>query len=368
MAWNDVARRGLRAALIPAVALATVLPASASTPTSLTDAQYGATFLADQLITGAGYVASPTGAPSQGDTAFADLAIHAAGVDRAGATRATRWLSTHLTFTLRVNGQDAPGPLALDILVATASGLNPRAFGGAFPTNDLVARLEATQRTTGTSAGLFGAQSATYDGATRQGLALAALASAGVPASDPHVVSGLAWLTGQQCSDGLWQAYRASTAKPCPSASTSTYLGPDTNSTAFAVMGLAAYGQHPNESATLAGLAAVRASDGGFAFMAVAGQPSDPNSTALVLQALEADQVDVTAAPWTQAGASPVTALESYQLGCSAPAAQQGGFTYPGTSGPNTLATVQAIAPLAGQAYPLSESTPTLTSPSMTCS
>ena len=50
--------------------------------------------------------------------------------------------------------------------------MSPTSFGG----TNLVARLLATQRTTGTDAGLFGAQDPTFDGAYRQGLALAALA------------------------------------------------------------------------------------------------------------------------------------------------------------------------------------------------
>ena len=76
------------------------------------------------------------------------------------------------TRYVRVDGSDGPGQLALLILDAHAMGVNPKAFGA----TDLVSCLLATERTSGTDKVLFGAQDATYDGAYRQGLSLAALA------------------------------------------------------------------------------------------------------------------------------------------------------------------------------------------------
>jgi hypothetical protein len=177
------------------------------------------------------------------------------------------------------------GRIGYAVLAAVAEGRNPRQFGGA----DLVAKLVATQRTTGGDAGLFGAGTPTFDGAFRQGVALTALKAAKVPSSDPAVVKGLGCLTSQQCANGLWLAYRADTSVACPAADPATFAGPDTNSTGLAVQGLAAYGKYPQRAKVLASLEAVRSADGGFPFLAAPGQESDPNSTAVTIQAFLAE-------------------------------------------------------------------------------
>src|SRR6185437_13433088 len=152
--------------------------------------------------------------------------------------------------------------------------------------HDLVARLLGTARTSGPDAGLFGTADPSFDGAFRQGVALAALHAAGVSQSNGAVAAGIGWLTGQQCANGLWQSYRSDTSVPCPAADPATFTGPDTNSTGMAVQGLAAYSRSPNRSGTLASLHAVQSADGGFPLIAAPGQSSDPDSTALTLQAL----------------------------------------------------------------------------------
>ena len=134
---------------------------------------------------------------------------------------------------MTVSGSDGPGQLALLILDAHALGVSPTSFGG----TDLVARLLATQRTTGADAGLFGVQDPTYDGAYRQGLSLAALAAVGTT-SGAAVTAAESWLTGQQCGDGGWTSY-ITAANPC-NGKPAKYEGPDTNSTALAVEGLEA--------------------------------------------------------------------------------------------------------------------------------
>ena len=55
----------------------------------------------------------------------------------------------------------------------------------------------------------------TFDGAFRQGLALAALAAAGVPKTNARVPGRIAWLAHQQCANGLWEAYRSDTSMAC---------------------------------------------------------------------------------------------------------------------------------------------------------
>ena len=161
------------------------------------------------------------------------FALASAGVDLRQASAALTYLEAHVNTYVTVASADGPGQLALLILDAHAMGVSPTSFGG----TDLVARLVATQRTTGTDAGLFGIQDPSFDGAYRQGLSLAALAVAGVT-TGTAVTSAESWLTGQQCPDGGWTSY-INASNPC-NGKPANFAGPDTNSTALAVQGLEA--------------------------------------------------------------------------------------------------------------------------------
>lgn len=358
-------RRGLRVLLAPlalTAVVATGAPAVAAPPAaSVTVAEYGGGYLARQVSAAKGFRDSVSA------TANALIALEAAGVGRGATDRAATYLTAHLGDELRTAGVDNAGRIALVVLAAVAHGDDPRAFGGTGAQNDLVTRLLATARTTGPDAGLFGAQDPTYDGAYRQGLALAALEAAKVPAGNPKVARGISWLTGQQCANGLWQGYRSDTSAPCRAADPATFTGPDTNSTALAVQGLAAYRRYPQTQATLSGLDAVQSADGGFPFIAAPGQSSDPNSTALGIQALVAVKVSPTAARWTEGGRTPYQALATYQLGCSDPAASRGAFYFPGSRQPNDLATVQAVPAAAGKALPVAPSATRAVAPVVPC-
>lgn len=189
-------------------------------------------------FTTAGYIPTPTpGQADLSDTAESVLSLAVAGVDLATARAGFAYLSRHVDAYAVSGGTDDPGALAVLILGAHALGDNPRDVGG----SDLVARLQATVTTKGQDAGLYGAQDPTYDGAYRQGLALVALAAAGVKGTATAAARG--WLTGQQCAtDGGWEAYRTDLSLACTAPDPSTYSGPDTNSTALAIEGLAAQG------------------------------------------------------------------------------------------------------------------------------
>ena len=207
------ARRGLRAlvaATVISVALGGALAgvADATPPTNLTRAQRGAQWLANQIKTNHGFVTS-FGAADVTSTAYAVIGMRAVGVDKPASDLAIRYLRTKIGTQVQLNGQDAPGALAEYILAAVADNQDPRHFGGTAAQNNLVARLLATARTTGTDAGLFGVQDPTFDGAFRQGLALAALKAAGVAADQARLTAGISWLKKQQCANGLWQSYRA---------------------------------------------------------------------------------------------------------------------------------------------------------------
>ncbi len=334
----------------PSVALAgTATPSLATTTFPQTaSAQQGATWLARQL-TPSGYVLSTT-SPGQPDlvaTANVVLALASAGVDQRGAEAALTYLESHVGAYVTVSGSDGPGQLALLILDAHALGVDPRLFGG----TDLVARLLATERTSGPDAGLFGIQDPSFDGAFRQGLSLAALAAVGVTAPS-QVGTADAWLAGQQCPDGGWTSY-ITVSNPC-NGNPASFVGPDTNSTALAVQGLVAQGAlGPSGAASaLTFISGGQDADGGWGFEPNAlGAPgsTDPDSTALVIQAIVALGLSPSAARFNQGSANPVSTLLSFQL-ASGPG--QGAFFFPGTTDPNLLATYQSVPAAAGVILP----------------
>ena len=366
MTADSGARRGLRALVLfttITLAIAVAADAAGATPRvrrrtvqSRASAELGATWLADQITQNGGFIES-FGAPDVTDTAYAVLGLHAAKIGGAASDAAITFLEGHLGTDLQgSDGHDAPGALAEDILAATAAGADPYHFGGTAPANNLVDRLLLTQRSTGSDAGLFGTQDPTFDGTFRQGLALAALEAARVPARDPRVNGGLAWLTHQQCANGLFQAYRAPTATACDPADPATFTGPDTNSTGMALQGLAAWHKKTKRLQAIKSLHDVQNADGGFGFVAAAGQPSDPDSTALVIQGLVAYASKPTKAMWKKPGGTPLSALQSFQLGCADGADNNGAFFFPGSRTPNVFATVQAAPAAALAALPLRSS------------
>lgn len=343
------ARRGIRAfvavlasSLALSVGVSTPGAGAATTVKRVSIAQQAARWMSEQILANGGYLTS-FGSPDPTNTAYAVIGLRAAHVGQTASDSAIAYLETQLGSALQSGGSDSPGALAYDILAAVASNVDPTHFGGATPSNDLVARLLATQRTSGADAGLFGAQDPTFDGAFRQGLALAALKAAKVKARSAGVVAGVAWLTSQQCADGLWQPYRADTSAPCDVADPNFFTGPDTNSSAMAMQGLAAWGKRPLEAVAVSSLRAVQSSDGGWPYIAAAGQASDPDSTALVIQGLLAEQQHPQRPEWATATGSPLAALASYQLGCTDSPADRGAFFFPGDRTPNVFATVQAV-------------------------
>ena len=87
-----------------------------------------------------------------------------------------------------------------------------------------------------------------------------------------------------------------------------------------------------------------RTADGGFPYQAGAG--TDPDSTALVLQALIATGQNPVAPAWAPGGNSPLAELIATQDG-------GGGFTFPGNSGPDPFTTAQVPPALERAPYPL---------------
>ncbi|WP_369208946.1 prenyltransferase/squalene oxidase repeat-containing protein [Streptomyces sp. PU-14G] len=196
--------------------------------------------------------------------------------------------------------------------------------------------------------GLYGDADPQYDGVWRQSMALLALDGAGaVPAK-----KAVDWLTGQQCADGSFTAYRADPAKKCdPDANPS-----DVNATTLAVQALAAVGGRGEEVREgVDWLISVQNKDGGWGSGADA--PSDANSTSLAIGALHAAGED-PGKTTAQGGASPYDALLSFQLTCGSKGieeapGQQGAFAYQpdkkGRLAPNNDATAAASLAALGE-------------------
>ncbi|MEY2569522.1 MAG: hypothetical protein QOE35_4051 [Actinomycetota bacterium] len=330
--------------LLVVLGLLLVPAATAGAEAPSTDRQSAANFAArwvgDQ-VNGDGAIESAPGTPSPGLTAQGLLALVAASVGPNQVDAMIGYLEQGVDAQVQDSGGvDQPGPLAFLILDAVATGEDPHAFGDG---GDLVARLDATQQPDG----LYGAQDPSFDGAFRQGLALTALGA--VATDDPE---GVQWMLDQQCDDGGWTAFRTDTSAPCPPVDPATFTGEDTNSTALAVIGLAAQDAVPSTPDPAAFLDSVRTDDGGWSYLADADGQSDADSTGLVVQALLAEADGGTP------DAQGIGVLRSLQIGCDAPAEDRGALAFQADPGggsltPNGLATIQALPALAGAFFPL---------------
>ena len=205
----------------------------------------------------------------------------------------------------------------------------------------------APAQAAGTDAGLYGAADPTYDGVYRQSLALLGLAAAGVTPPAPAI----AWLLGQQCADGSFQAYRPDPSVPCATPDPVNYRGPDTNQTGAALMALMALDNDtlrlPQATTTRIVTAAQKAgqwlrraqnTDGGWPYYP--GGASDANSTGVALAGI------MTQAP---SNGTPAYRAASRFLGrLSASCTDGGGFAYQPGSKPDALATSQGLIGLVG--------------------
>jgi hypothetical protein len=259
-------------------------------------------------------------------------------------------------YSLDGSGQDRPGALARLIIAVVSKGGDPRAAAGV----DLVARLEATMVTSGPTEGRFGSQDPTYDGVFRQGLSLAAMSLVSpLPASiDPGAeavedLPAVAWLMDQQCASGsdagAWMSHRGDLGAPC-GFDPLTWVDIDSNASAMAVIGLSAVGASA-PSDPLAFLLDARTASGGWSYNADPTGTADPDSTGLVMAALES------------LGSTPdrvaMDALLGFQFtAANAPTpADRGAFWYPpymptDPRTPNLLATNDALVPLLPGVWP----------------
>lgn len=285
-----------------------------------------------------------------GNATHAALALAAAGTGEDAFTRAVTYVvDNHEEYVAGEQG-DSPGALGYVLLLADAAGEDPRDFGG----TDLVDRLEATERTDGEDAGLYGEGDPDFDGTFRQSLALLGLAAAGEEAPQ----EAIAWLLDQQCEDGGFTAYRAPDRREgdCDPDEDAR----DTNSTALAVQALAAHGADADHD-PMTWLESAQNDDGGFGLSAGFGG-TDANSTGLVLQALGAAGEDPLDDRWSRGdGADPVTALLRLQIDCDGEEGQRGAFAFQPEEDGSLVAnpaTYQAVWGLSELPFPFGERDP----------
>lgn len=196
-------------------------------------------------------------------------------------------------------------------------------------------------------AGLYGASDPAYDGVFRQSLGILGLTSHEI--TPP--AAAVSWLLRQQCADGSFEDYRADPAAACAAADPATYTGPDTNSTAMALMALMALDDSrislkPAQLAEVVDAAEAAGrwirqqqnADGGWPYFP--GGASDANSTGLALAA---------ANTWGGSiGSQPYRAAMRFLGSTAASCASGGGFAYQAGSRPDGLATSQGVLGITG--------------------
>lgn len=183
---------------------------------------------------------------------------------------------------------------AKDALAALAGKLDPSAFGG----HDLLSAIDATYSSTSHAYG---------DGQTyTQSLAILALVAA---ADSGHSLpaDAVAELISVQDTDGSWDFQGAKDAAG----------GGDTNSTAIAIQALVAAGTPVSDGSITKGLAYLagqQLSDGGFPYSDAYGPPfSDPDSDAIVVQGLVAAGENPAGPTWTKGGHTALSNIVTFQ-------------------------------------------------------
>lgn len=206
----------------------------------------------------------------------------------------------------------------------------PRLLSAAIPLAVATTLVIATPANAASDAGLFGSSDPTYDGTFRQSLAILALdaADARIPAP------ALTWLSAQQCADGSFMSYRASTAQPCAQPDPAQFSGPDSNSTALAALALQAADRDAAADRAVAGLLRTQNSDGGWGY--TLGGASDVNSTGLVISVLDEDR---------RADARALKSANAYLRSVVGPCTDgAAGLPFQAGSAMNDLASAQALA------------------------
>ena len=158
-----------------------------------------AQWLGSQL-TPQGTIDLTPGTASLSATAGAVTALGATGVDLPGARAGLSYLKANSATYITEREVTVRGSWRISFSTAHALGVNPTNFGG----TNLVARLLATEQTSGPDVGRFGtdAQNAQYNvrHTTTRASRWPRSAAAGVKAD----AASVSWLVDQQCANGGW--------------------------------------------------------------------------------------------------------------------------------------------------------------------
>jgi hypothetical protein len=344
------------------LALVFALLAAFLTPSATAAGEDGsatASWLAAQVSPDGSVLNPYTSEPSVDWSVNVALALATTSGQTEALDRAMRHVETNAERYITSGTTDAAGRVSWLIILAVATGRDPRAFG---PTSiDLVDRLVA--RYSVTESGLFGSVDE-YTPVTNQSLAIIALVAAGEGVDE----AAIDWLLSQQCDgptghSGAWQGHRGiglpGSLADCLATSSTSYARPETGSTSYAVQALAAvrasgYSNSRLDEAVNAAVDWLRGmqSTAGVAiggFGQYVGESADPNSTALVVLALIAADVEPTTLE--VGGEDPFSSLMSW-VKSSGPDA--GAASSPYSSGAADLfATFQVMWGISSDPFPV---------------
>jgi hypothetical protein len=266
-----------------------------------------------------GSIANSLGATEDTVISVADSGFDPATLKGASGTKAYHYLSTHASTITTAGGAAkyvlawvaAGKPAAIDASAWLAK-LNAPVSGGGF--------LEPN--------GAFHNGNATIETANAFSQSLAVLADLAAGHGLPAHATG--WLRcAQRPGGGFGSAINDAAATPplfCGDTSS------DTNDTGIVMQALGRAGVVTATPAVKTYLHSAQQADGGFSFGTTGA--SDPDSDAIVIQALVAIGQDPTSAAWRKGSANPLTNLESF-----ADLYGSGGYVFPGNIAPDAFTT-----------------------------
>jgi hypothetical protein len=267
-----------------------------------------------------GSIASSLGATEDTVISVADAGFDPATLKGGSGTSAYDYLGSHASAITTAGGAAkyvlawvAAGRPAAINASAWLTKLNSPAGGGGF--------LEPN--------GAFHNANATTETANAFSQSLSVLADVAAGHSLPAHATG--WLRCAQRPDGGFGfAINDASATPPPFCGDTSS---DTNDTGIIMQALGQAGVTTVTPAATTFLHSAQQADGGFGFGTTGG--SDPDSDAIVIQALVAMTQDPTSASWTKGAANPLSNLESF-----ADPHGSGGYVFPGNTTPDAFTTV----------------------------
>jgi hypothetical protein len=290
---------------------------AAAPATSQADAALGYLY---RQVGSNGSVAGSVGATEDTVISVADSGYDPATLKAPSGTTAYDYLSSHASTITTAGGAAkyvlawvaAGKPAAIDAS-AWLTKLNSPASGGGF--------LEPN--------GAFHNADATVETANAYSQSLAVIADLAAGHALPAHATG--WLVCAQRPDGGF-GYAINDVAATPPAFCGD-TSSDTNDTGMVMQALGGAGVGTATTAARTFLHAAQQSDGGFSFGTTGS--SDPDSDAVVIQALVAIGEDPTAAAWSKSGVNPLSNMESF-----ADPHGSGGYVFPGNTGPDAFTTV----------------------------